>query len=110
MPHTTHKHSGVGDYASPVSNLIEQFSSGTLTLSSLLRTLANEHALLDTKEVAAATGLTEWWVRRLICRGEIRAINVGTGDKNVRWRVDPEDLRAFMASRESRPRDLVAGR
>lgn len=65
--------------------------------------------MLTTKETAEALGLSPWWVRRLIDSGELRAINVGGTDKSVRWRIDPEDIVAFMRSRESRPRDLLAG-
>lgn len=79
----------------------------TTTLTATLSHLAGEHALLDVKDAAAAIGVTPWWVRRLIADGELRGINVGGHDRAARWRVDPEDLNAFMVSRQSRPRDLV---
>ena len=78
------------------------------TLTGALSQLARDHALLDVKDAAAALGVTPWWVRRLIADGDLRGINVGGHDKAARWRVDPEDLKAFMMSRQSRPRDLVA--
>lgn len=79
-----------------------------MTLTQLLQSLTQERALLDVKEVAAAIGVTPWWVRRLIATGELRAINVGGADKAARWRVDPEDLEAWIRQRESRPRDMWA--
>lgn len=78
------------------------------TLSTTLTIMAREHALLSVADTAAAMGVTPWWVRQLIARGELRAINVGGHDRAARWRVDPEDLRAWMASRENRARDLLA--
>lgn len=63
--------------------------------------------LLTTREVAVAAGISVWWVRQLIARGELRAVNVGGHGTAVRWRVDAEDLRAWLVSRESRARDLT---
>ncbi|MDP5226913.1 MULTISPECIES: helix-turn-helix domain-containing protein [Arthrobacter] len=80
------------------------------TLTGALSQLAREHALLDVKDAAVAIGVTPWWVRRLIADGELRGINVGGHDKAARWRVDPEDLAAFLRTRENRPRDLFHGR
>ncbi|MDF1477760.1 helix-turn-helix domain-containing protein [Leifsonia sp. H3M29-4] len=77
------------------------------TISALLGMLRRESALLSVKDTAAALGITEWWVRQLINSGELRAINVGGAEKAARWRVDPEDLRAFIAGRENRARDLT---
>lgn len=92
-----------------MTQLQEVLETGRLpTLSELLVLLGNENTLLETKTVAQISNLTPWWVRQLIARGELRAINVGSGHQAARWRVDPEDLKAFLASRESRPRDLVA--
>gem|GEM_PF-3483368 len=82
--------------------------SSTTPLSTLLSALKRESALLSVKDVAGALNITEWWTRQLINSGEIRAINIGGPDKCARWRVDPEDLRAFLAARENRARDLVA--
>ncbi len=78
------------------------------TLSGTLSQMVRKHALLDVKDVAAAIGVTPWWVRQLISKGELRGINVGGPDKAARWRVDPEDLNAWIVSRENRARDLVA--
>lgn len=78
------------------------------TLTDALTQMTREHALLDPKQVACLLGVTAWWVRRLIADGELRAINVGGPEKAARWRVDPEDVKAFMRTRESRARDLVA--
>lgn len=78
------------------------------TLTGDLTHLSREHVLLDVKEVAAALGVTPWWVRRLINDGELRAVNVGGPERATRWRVDPEDLNAFIVGRQNRPRDLVA--
>lgn len=78
------------------------------TLTGELSRMSREHLLLDAKDAALAIGVTPWWVRRLIADGELRAINVGGAEKSARWRVDPEDLNAFMRARENRPRDLFS--
>lgn len=78
------------------------------TLTSILHNMARDHALLEVKEAAAAMGVTPWWVRQLIARGELRAINVGGPEKTARWRIDPEDLNAWIRKRENRARDLMA--
>lgn len=65
--------------------------------------ITQQHRLLDVKSSAKVLGLTPWWVRRLIARGELRAINVGGQDKAARWRVDPADLDAWMRQRETQP-------
>ncbi len=78
------------------------------TLTTTLAALAREQALMDVKDAAAALGVTPWWLRQLIARGELRAINVGGHEKAARWRVDPEDLSAWMRARENRRRDLMA--
>lgn len=63
--------------------------------------------LLNVREAADALGVTPWWTRRLIASGDLRAINIGGPDKSARWRVAPEDLAAFIRSRENRARDLI---
>lgn len=78
------------------------------TLTGDLTHMALSHSLLDVKKAAAAMSVTPWWVRQLINRGELRAINVGGPDKAARWRIDPADLNAWMRARENRTRDLVA--
>ncbi|WP_407662145.1 helix-turn-helix domain-containing protein [Microterricola pindariensis] len=79
-----------------------------LPITTLLALLTREGALLTVKETSHSLGVTEWWTRQLIARGDLRAINVGGTANTARWRVDPEDLRAFLANRESRSRDLMA--
>ncbi|WP_144009212.1 helix-turn-helix domain-containing protein [Enemella evansiae] len=79
-----------------------------MSLTTTLLHISQADALLTTKEAALAIGVTTWWVRQLIATGELRAINVGGPEKAARWRIDPDDLSAFMRSRENRPRDLVA--
>jgi excisionase family DNA binding protein len=79
-----------------------------MTLDADLHELATRNALLDTTTVAETLGVTPWWVRRLIHSGELRAVNVSGPGTSAKWRVDPEDLSAFLAERQSRPRDLVA--
>lgn len=76
------------------------------TLSSILDSIGREHALLEVKDAALVTGVTPWWIRQLIAKGDLRAINVGGPEKAARWRIDPEDLNAWMRERENRPRDL----
>ena len=77
------------------------------TLTNTRTELARAQALMDVKDAAAALGVTPWWVRQLIARGELRAIYVGGYEKAARWRVAPEDLSAWMRMRENRPRDLM---
>lgn len=76
------------------------------TLTSMLASIGRENALLEVKDAALVIGVTPWWVRQLIARGEMRAINVGGPEKAARWRIDPEDLTAWMRNRENRPRDF----
>lgn len=83
-------------------------SSKSTTLTGTLTELAREQGLLNVKDAATAIGVTPWWIRQLIAKGELRAINVGGPEKAARWRVDPEDLNAWMRTRENRPRDLMA--
>ena len=71
-----------------------------------LRTTSGDH-FLNVREAAVALGVTPWWTRRLIASGDLRAINIGGPDKSARWRVAPEDLAAFIRSRENRARDLL---
>lgn len=80
-----------------------------MCITTRLQRMSADENLLTTKEAGATLGLSPWWVRRLIDSGELRAINVGGADKSARWRIGPEDIVAFMRSRESRPRDLLAG-
>lgn len=77
-------------------------------LAATLALAAREHHLLTVQDTAVVMSRTPWWVRQLIASGELRAINVGGPGRAARWRIDPEDLNAWMTSRESRPRDLVA--
>ena len=79
-----------------------------MTLTTILTQAKNECRLLTVKDAAELTGLTEWWVRQLIAKGEMRAMNVGAYGKSARWRIDPEDLSAWLVSRENRPRDMMA--
>ena len=55
--------------------------------------------LLTTRQAADRLGLRAETIRRLIDRGDLRAINIG-GDASrtsVRWRIDPADLDAWVA-------------
>ena len=74
--------------------------------TSHLRTAFGD-TLLSVREAADTLGVTPWWTRRLIASGDLRAINVGGPDKSARWRVAPEDLAAFIRSRENRSRGLL---
>jgi excisionase family DNA binding protein len=65
--------------------------------------MARRNALMSTKDAALAMGVTGWWVRQLIATGELRAINVGGSGKSARWRIDPEDLDAWLRMRQNRP-------
>jgi excisionase family DNA binding protein len=39
------------------------------------------------------------WIRS----GQLRAVNVGSGRKRPRWRIDPADVTVFEASRTAQP-------
>lgn len=80
-----------------------------MAITTHLREFARAKRLLTTRETATLLGVTPDWIRDLITSGELRAINVGGTEKAARWRVDPEDVLAMMRSRQSRPRDLIAG-
>lgn len=77
------------------------------TLTSILDSIGREHSLLDVKDAALVIGVTPWWIRQLIAKGDLRAVNVGGPEKAARFRIDPHDLNAWMRERETRPRDLV---
>ncbi|MGG5172434.1 helix-turn-helix domain-containing protein [Pseudarthrobacter sp. J1738] len=77
------------------------------TLTSILDSISRDYALLEVKDAAMVIGVTPWWIRQLIAKGDLRAINVGGYEKSARWRIDPQDLTAWMRDRENRPRDLV---
>ena len=79
-----------------------------MIITTILKQAKADSVLLTVKDAADLTGLTDWWVRQLIAKGEIRAVNVGSYGKSARWRIDPEDLSAWLVSRQNRPRDLVA--
>jgi hypothetical protein len=76
------------------------------TLTSMLASIGRDHALLEVKDAALVIGVTPWWIRQLIAKGDLRAINVGGPEKAARWRIDPEDLNAWMRDRENRSRDF----
>lgn len=78
------------------------------SVTTQLKKLDENDVLLTVGETAEICQITHWWVRKLIKSGELRAINVGGSATNTRWRIDPDDLRVFLAMRASRPRDLVA--
>lgn len=80
------------------------------TLTSILDDIGREHALLEVKDAALVIGVTPWWIRQLIAKGDLRAVNVGGCEKAARWRIDPQDLRAWMRERENRPRDFNSSR
>jgi len=50
---------------------------------------------LTVRQVAKKLDITEEWVRDLINAKEIRAIKIG------KWRINPEDLEAFIESRKN---------
>jgi len=39
------------------------------------------------------------WIRN----GQLRAVNVGSGTKRPRWRIDPADVAVFEAARTAQP-------
>jgi excisionase family DNA binding protein len=39
------------------------------------------------------------WIRN----GQLRAVNVGSGRKRPRWRIDPADVAVFEAARTAQP-------
>lgn len=54
--------------------------------------------LLSIKEVADLCGVSWWTVRRLINRGDLPLINIGTDDSPIN-RVPLDDVRAYIARR-----------
>lgn len=50
------------------------------------------------KEIADLLKVNEATVRRWIKDGELRAIDIGKG-----WRIDPDDLDAFLEGHATRP-------
>lgn len=60
--------------------------------------------LITASQAADRLGLRAETIRRLIARGDLRAINIG-GDSSrtsVRWRIDPRDLDTWVARRCTR--------
>ena len=52
--------------------------------------------------VARQLGISAHKVLAWIARGELRAINTGDGSR-PRWRIMPDDLRAFLDRRAAQP-------
>ena len=57
--------------------------------------------MLTPKDIAAQLSISTTAVRALIDKGQLKASNVGTG-RNKIYRVNEEDLAAFLDSRSSR--------
>lgn len=55
--------------------------------------------LLTPEEVGARLRVTAEQVRSLIRRGELAALNVGTGAKRPLYRITPQALQGFLARR-----------
>lgn len=56
---------------------------------------------LTAKQAAEMIGVSVDHVRSLIKLGSLRATNVGRGRKLPRWRIDTEELEAFMLRHRS---------
>jgi len=57
--------------------------------------MENISKYLTVKEVSEKLGVTEKWIRDLIQAKELRATKIG------KWRINPEDLQAFIDSRRN---------
>lgn len=62
-------------------------------------------AALTVRDVAQRLTISEQGVRDLLQRGHLRGYQVGR-----RWRVEPEDLRAFIDARSARVKAQAAPR
>jgi hypothetical protein len=67
---------------------------------------------LSTKQAGEIVGRSDWWVRERIREGAIKASNIATRPGECVWRVDEDDLRAYLADRQYdvRPMRAVRGR
>ena len=57
--------------------------------------MENISKYLTVKEVSKKLGVTEKWIRDLIQAKELKATKIG------KWRINPEDLQAFIDSRRN---------
>ncbi|MSR59254.1 MAG: DNA-binding protein [Planctomycetaceae bacterium] len=62
-----------------------------------------ENPLLTVATVSTRIGLSAHAVLSLIAAGALPASNVGSGTMRPRWRIDPADLAAWLASRRAGP-------
>jgi excisionase family DNA binding protein len=56
---------------------------------------------LTPPQAAEILGVNTDRLRRWIRNGQLRAVNVSDAEQRPRWRIDPEDFNAFLASRGS---------
>jgi excisionase family DNA binding protein len=73
--------------------------------------MERQEPLLTVQEVASILRLHPVSVRRLVARGDLPSVRLGTGTR-ARVRVDPDDLRAFTTPMKARwpARDFLATR
>ncbi len=87
--------------SSPLSRMVRDGNKITADESTAMAK-APCRSSLTTGDIAARLAVGEDKVRAWINAGELRAINVATvRGRRPRWRIDPEDLEAFIASRSA---------
>jgi excisionase family DNA binding protein len=63
--------------------------------------VATESSLLTTREAARVLSVTPLTIRRMVQRGELRALRFGFGPK-AQLRIDPDDLARTIARASDR--------
>jgi excisionase family DNA binding protein len=58
---------------------------------------------LTPPELARILRVDDHTVLDWIKTGQLRAVNVGSGKKRPRWRIDPADVAVFEAARTAQP-------
>ena len=65
---------------------------------------------LTPAELAKALRVDVHSVLAWIKTGQLRAVNVGSGRKRPRWRIDPADVAVFEAARTAQPQTTTQRR
>lgn len=68
--------------------------------------------LLRPREVAEILGVRRETIYAWIASGDLKHFDIGSGEREPRWRIRREDLDEFIARRESRarmPRRVIRG-
>ncbi len=68
--------------------------------------------LLRPREVAEILGVRRETIYAWIASGDLKHLDIGSGEREPRWRIRREDLDEFIARRESHariPRRVIRG-